>query len=145
MIKQRIIATGDFHPNLIGKVFGAGLLNMKRALAAPKHAVLSGTSTSKVVELLPGDITITWQSGAGGSRTLPLSHVRRLTRNGSGDRYRIVYYDQVTDSLIVQNDVEPDTWPMKYRLIDPATGVGTGSAIDDQLNNYKDYVGPIIF
>lgn len=144
LIKQRIIATADQRDNLLHKVYGAGLLNVERAVTEPKHAVL-GTSPRKIVELEPGDITITWQTRSGGSRTLPLAYVRRLTRTLGGQSYRIVYYDDVTETLIVQDDVDPAVWPFKYRDVDPATGQPVGNPIDDKLGNYKDYVGPIIF
>jgi hypothetical protein len=145
LIKQRIIATADPNDNLIGKVFGTGLLNVERALHEPSHAVLSTTSTTRVVDLEPGDLTITWQVANGGSRTLPLAHVRRLTRSLTGNSYRIVYYDEVMERLIVQNDIEPASWPIKYTLIDPQTGKPTGTIVDDDLSNFRDYVGPIIF
>ncbi len=145
LIKQRIIATADQRDNLLHKVYGAGLLNVERAVTEPKHAMLGTSNPRTVVELEPGDITFKWQTGSGGSRTLPLSYVRRLTRSQGGQSYRIVYFDDVTEMLVVQDDVDPGSWPVNYRLVDLATGQPTGNVIPDDLRNYKDYVGPIAF
>ena len=139
-IKQRIIATADQRDSLLNKVFGAGLLDVERAVRAPGHAVLGTTTPPTLVDLEPGDITIKWP---GGSRTLPLVNVRRLTRNPTGQSYRIVYLDDVTDSLIIQDEVDPGPWPFTYRRVD-AGGNPAGNVVPDQLTNYRDYVGPIL-
>ena len=144
LIKQRIIATAEYQTNLIGKVFNAGLLNVKRALAHPRHGVLtSKTDTETVAQMEPGEITITWTKGSGGSRTIALKDVRRLTSKGSSGRFRIIYFDEVTDSLIAQDDIEPGEWPVRYQPVDAKGGLEP--PVDDHLQNYKDYVGPIIF
>ncbi len=144
LIKQRIIATADQKDNLIGKVFGAGLLNVQRAVTAPQHAVLTkGPATRRVeLQLDPQSnvITINW---AGGSRTLPLANVRRLTKNITGQSYRIVYLDDVTNRLIVQPEIDRGSWPFKHQVVDAATGAPTGGFVADQLENYDDYVGPV--
>jgi hypothetical protein len=140
LIKQRIIATADLRDNLRTKVFGAGLLNVGRAVTAPKHAVLVTTANQeKVVAMEPTDITIKWSTGA---RTLRVDDVRRLTKSQTGNSYRIVYLDEVTKLLVIQEDVEPGPWPFQYRNVDDA-GNATGNTIADGLHNYKDYVGPL--
>jgi subtilisin family serine protease len=145
LIKQRIIATADERDNLLHKVYGAGLLNVRRAVTWPKYAVLGTGATAKVVDLEPGDITIRWQAGAGGSRTFPLSHVRRLSRNQGGQSYRIIYLDDITDVLVVQDEVNFGPWPFSYHLVDTTTGQPVGNVIPDGLDQYTDYVGPITF
>ena len=144
LIKQRIIATADQKDNLLGKVFGAGLLNVARAVTAPQHAVLTRGAATKRVELQldpqSNVISINW---AGGSRTLPLANVRRLTKNLTGQSYRIVYLDDVTNRLIVQQEIDRGSWPFKHQNVDDATGSPTGGFVSDQLENYDDYVGPV--
>lgn len=139
LIKQRIIATADQRDNLIAKVFGAGLLNVERAVTAPLHAVLGSATPPKLATLQSDEISIKW---SGGSRTLPLANVRRLTKNTTGQSYRIIYLDDVTDTLVVQDEVDPGPWPFKYQNVD-AAGNPTGGIVDDQIENYNDYVGPI--
>jgi subtilisin family serine protease len=142
LIKQRIIATSDPKIGLLGKVFAAGLLNVQRAVTAPQNAVLSRGDITKRVDLLleaqTNAISIKW---SGGSRTLPLANVRRLTKNLNGQSYRIIYLDDVTGKLIVQ-EIDPGSWPVKYQALDTA-GQATGNPVSDQLENYDDYVGPI--
>ena len=155
LIKQRIIATADNRDNLIGKVYGAGLLNVERAIKEPKHGVLSYTEkdpntlrdkvVERIVDMEPGNITISWETKSGGSRTLPLSAVRRLTRSPGGGSYRIIYLDDVTDSLVVQDEIATGNWPVEYRLVDPRTGAPSGNKIKAYLENFKDYIGAIIF
>jgi subtilisin family serine protease len=149
LIKQRIIATADQKDNLLTKVFGAGLLNVERAVTTPELAVLVKGATTKraILQLLPFNpavpgqqsdvISIKW---SGGSRTLPLANVRRLTKGGTGD-YRIIFLDDVTDTLVVQ-EVAVASWPFKYQNVD-AAGAPTGPIVSDQLEQYDDYVGPI--
>ena len=145
LIKQRVIATADQRDSLLHKVYGAGLLNVERAVTWPQFAVLGTATPAKVADLEPSTVTITWQTGKGGSRTLPLSHVRRLTRNTSGT-YRIIYFDDVTEVLVVQDDVTLTFSGIEYHLVDLNTGQPTGNLITgDDLGNYKDYVGPITF
>jgi len=150
LIKQRIIATADQKDNLLTKVFGAGLLNVERAVTTPEHAVLVKGATSKRVDLqlLPANpadptqqsdvISIKW---SGGSRTLPLANVRRLTKSSTGQTYRIVFLDDVTDTLVVQ-EIALASWPFKYQNVNPA-GAPIAGIVSDQLENYDDYVGPI--
>jgi subtilisin family serine protease len=142
LIKQRIIATADPKISLLGKVFGAGLLNVERAVTALQNAVLTKGGVAKRVELdlsAPTNaISINWSTG---SRTLPLANVRRLTKNLNGQSYRIIYLDDVTDKLIVQ-EIDPGSWAVRYQIVG-ATGAVAGAIVPDQLENYDDYVGPV--
>jgi hypothetical protein len=144
LIKQRIIATADQKVNLLGKVFGAGLLNVERAVTAPQFAILTKGTATKRVDLQLGPqsnaISISW---AGGSRTLPLANVRRLTKNQTGGTYRIVYLDDVTNRLIVQTEIDSGSWPFKYQVVDAGTGAVAPAIVADQIENYDDYVGPV--
>jgi hypothetical protein len=144
LIKQRIIATADQKVNLLGKVFGAGLLNVERAVTAPQFAILTKGTTTKRVDLQLGPqtnaISISW---AGGSRTLPLANVRRLTKNQAGGTYRIIYLDDVTNRLIVQTEVDRGNWAVRYQVVDAGTGAVAPAIVSDQIENYDDYVGPV--
>jgi hypothetical protein len=144
LIKQRIIATADQKVNLLGKVFGAGLLNVERAVTAPQFAILTKGTATKRVDLQLGPqsnaISISW---AGGSRTLPLANVRRLTKNQAGGTYRIVYLDDVTNRLIVQQEIDSGNWSFKYQVVDAGTGAVAPAMVSDQIENYDDYVGPV--
>jgi hypothetical protein len=144
LIKQRIIATADQKVNLLGKVFGAGLLNVERAVTAPQFAILTKGATTKRVDLQldpqTNAISISW---AGGSRTLPLANIRRLTKNQAGGTYRIIYLDDVTNRLIVQTEIDRGTWAVKYQVVDANTGAVAPAIVADQIENYDDYVGPV--
>jgi hypothetical protein len=144
LIKQRIIATSDQKVSLLGKVFAAGLLNVERAVTAPQNGVLTKGAATKRVDLQldaqSNSISVSWP---GGSRTLPLANVRRLTKNQTGQSYRIIYLDDVTNRLIVQQEIDPGSWLIKYRTVDANTGAVAPSVTQDQLENYDDYVGPV--
>jgi hypothetical protein len=135
LIKQRIIATVDRKGALVEKVFSGGLLNVARAVTAPTKAVLRSSGTL-VVDVEPQPIEVRWDTG---SRTLPLANVRRLTRMDTGD-YRIVYLDEVTDSLVIQEGVQPGPWPFHYWQEDAD---GTRIRASGQIESFRDYVGPI--
>jgi hypothetical protein len=144
LIKQRIIATSDQKVSLLGKVFAAGLLNVERAVTAPQNGVLTKGAVTRRVDLQldaqSNSISVSWP---GGSRTLPLANVRRLTKNQTGQSYRIIYLDDVTNRLIVQQEIDPGSWLIKYRTVDANTGAVAPSVTPDQLENYDDYVGPV--
>jgi outer membrane protein assembly factor BamB len=139
-IKQRIIATAKVENNLRGKVMGAGLLDVGRAVLFPtKAALVDNTSHTTYVDLVPGQrMEIEWD---GGTRTLPVDQVRRLTRM-SGGEFRIVYLDDVTDTLVIQEGIHAGSWPFRYRALD-SNGVVTGGPRNGNLDGFKDYVGPI--
>lgn len=139
LIKQRIIATAKVETNLLGRVRGAGLLDVGRAVSFPTKAALTDNANATTyVELVPGDrIEIEWARGA---RALPVEQVRRLTRMVG--EFRIVYLDDVTNTLVIQEGIQPGTWRFKYRALD-ANGVATPGVRTGNLENFKDYVGPL--
>lgn len=139
-IKQRIIATAKVENNLRGKVQGAGLLDVGRAVLFPtKAALVDNSDDTTYVELVPGSrIEIGWDRG---KRTLPVDQVRRLTRMVGGE-FRIVYLDDVTDTLVIQEGIAPGSWPFRFRALD-ANGVATGAVRSGNLETLKDYVGPL--
>jgi hypothetical protein len=140
LIKQRIIATADAKHNLRGKVFGEGLLNVERAVTLPtKAALVDNAGNARYADLLPGTrIEIEWTRGR---RVLPLEQVRRLSRMVDG-RYRIVYLDDVTDTLVIQEGIEPGSWPFSYREVNEQ-GVPMGAPRQGAIETLRDYVGPV--
>ena len=139
-IKQRIIATADVKNNLRQKVVGAGLLNVERAVTSPWKSVLtprSGAATKVELDLAADEIEIRWDARggkSGGTRKLRLQDVLRLTQMPGGNaNYRIVYYDDVTETLVIQENVQPGPWP--FRSDQGVRGV---------LEDYVDYVGPVV-
>lgn len=121
------------------KVQGAGLLDVGRAVMFPtKAALVDNSGKTTYVELLQGDtIEIEWNRG---KRTLPVDQVRRLTRIEG--EFRIVYLDDVTNTLVIQEEIAPGSWPFRFRALD-SNGVATGPQRSGSLENLKDYVGPL--
>ena len=139
LIKQRIIATADPKNGLHDRLVGAGLLNVRRALAWPRNAVIVPNSgPERVVDIEDGEIQLRWFQGAY-ARVLPLRSIRRLTRSGTGF-WRVVFFDDLTDELVVKDEVDPGPWPIRYKTTDVAS-----PPINDNIENFADYVGPIIF
>jgi hypothetical protein len=137
LIKQRIIATADEKNNLHDRLVGAGLLNVRRALAWPKNAVIVPDSApEKIVDIEDDVIELRWLTSY--SRRLPFRNVRRLTRNGSGF-WRAIFLDDVTGEIVIKDELEAGPWLIHYRT----AGAG-GSPVEDHLENYADYVGPIL-
>jgi hypothetical protein len=60
----------------------------------------------------------------------------------SGGEFRIVYLEDVTHTLLIQEGIHAGSWPFRYRALD-ANGVVTGGPRNGNLDAFKDYVGPI--
>jgi hypothetical protein len=142
LIKQRLISTSEPVANFGGKIQG-GLLNVKRAVSHPHRAsLISDDDKEQIVQMLPGNIAITW---ADGNMTLPLNKILRLTRNPGGD-FRIVFIDSVgTRDLRILDNVSFDEklpWKIRYDVLNDDNSVKS-SNVEGSLTNYKDYIGPV--
>jgi subtilisin family serine protease len=135
LIKQRLLATADFHSSLADKVGNAAFLNMRRALSSPGLAVLTDDNdVERPVDLVrSGNIEV---RGTYTLITIPVARLRRATR--AGDKYRFVYVDEHDDLKVIDGTAPGrKSWRFAYYDTD-------GSRQYADISDFKDFVGPVL-
>ena len=140
-IKQRIIATAEYHPNLSGKVCRGGLLHVARAVSDIYRSVLiSGATRTVAAAEASGPIRARRSNGT----VINLGFHQILRATKIGGTFRIVYRND-EGKLDIYLSLQPpagESWSFTYIEVD-AAGAPVGVRQSGALNQLTDYIGPI--